>query len=208
MKKQSSAVSEIVRHGYNQLAYAYAATRSFSQDDNDLDAFVQNLPRGARILDLGCGCGVPIAAKLVSRGYSVIGLDLSPVQVRLARKNVTGGYFAIRDLRTLQPNEFKVDGIVSFHTLFHVPRVEQARLLKTLQTFLPKNAPLLVTFGTSNWEGIEESINGVPMYWSQLLPKENRSNVVKAGFDIVFDRLDETLPLSYQCILAHAKFAK
>jgi SAM-dependent methyltransferase len=36
------------------------------------------LPRGARILDLDCGTGVPIAARLAARGLEVFGIDSFP----------------------------------------------------------------------------------------------------------------------------------
>jgi len=39
------------------------------------DRFVQSLPVGARVLDLGCGGGIPIAAILIGQGFEVTGVD-------------------------------------------------------------------------------------------------------------------------------------
>jgi len=45
------------------------------------------MPTGGRILDVGCGDG-STARLLVDAGHEVVGLDLSPAMVELARRNV------------------------------------------------------------------------------------------------------------------------
>ncbi|HWW53978.1 MAG TPA: hypothetical protein VNY84_09420, partial [Acidimicrobiales bacterium] len=48
----------------------------------------RRLQPGARILDVGCGAGVPIASRLTGLGHGVVGLDLSVAQLVLARGHV------------------------------------------------------------------------------------------------------------------------
>lgn len=67
----------------------------------------RSFPRGARLLDLGCGTGID-AAYLAARGYAVTALDASPAMVvraneRLRRAAVEGRAFnvAIQDLEQL-----------------------------------------------------------------------------------------------------------
>jgi ubiquinone/menaquinone biosynthesis C-methylase UbiE len=45
-----------------------------------------SLPKGAKILDLGCGAGVT-SAKILQRGYSVVGIDVSQKLLDIARTN-------------------------------------------------------------------------------------------------------------------------
>jgi 2-polyprenyl-3-methyl-5-hydroxy-6-metoxy-1,4-benzoquinol methylase len=40
------------------------------------------------VLDLGCGCSVPLARSFANMGYAVTGVDLSDVQIRRARQLV------------------------------------------------------------------------------------------------------------------------
>jgi SAM-dependent methyltransferase len=49
--------------------------------------------RGGLVVDLGCGSGI-WAAELISRGYDVRGVDISPDMVKLARKRAPAGTFA------------------------------------------------------------------------------------------------------------------
>src|SRR6266446_7030623 len=57
-----------VRESYNRIAAAYLSSRRRDSPDVALlDDLVVRLPR-ARVLDAGCGAGVPIAQKLAAEG--------------------------------------------------------------------------------------------------------------------------------------------
>jgi SAM-dependent methyltransferase len=47
------------------------------------DLFIDTLPKGAGVLDLGCGSGRPIAQHIVERGLHVTGVDSSPTMISL-----------------------------------------------------------------------------------------------------------------------------
>jgi SAM-dependent methyltransferase len=53
--------------------------------------------RGSLVVDLGCGSGV-LAGELSKNGYLVIGVDISPEMVRLARDQVPGASFIVQSL--------------------------------------------------------------------------------------------------------------
>ena len=59
------------------------------------------LPAAARVLDAGCGCGVPVARDLVAAGHHVTGVDVSAVQIDRARRLVPAAEFVRADLTTL-----------------------------------------------------------------------------------------------------------
>ena len=48
------------------------------------------LARGSHVLDLGCGTG-SLTIRLARRGYSVVGVDLSPDMLTLAKRKATPG---------------------------------------------------------------------------------------------------------------------
>jgi SAM-dependent methyltransferase len=49
-----------------------------------VDLILAGLPSGAKVLDLGCGTGNPIARHIVQRGYRVMGVDQSKEMLRIA----------------------------------------------------------------------------------------------------------------------------
>ena len=76
---------EIVRRGYDALSYLYRGdTEEPDHYATWLAQLQERVPTGGAVLDLGCGCGVPLARDLASRGYTVTGVDLSAVQVERA----------------------------------------------------------------------------------------------------------------------------
>src|SRR5215475_5271846 len=70
--------SDLVRRGYDALSYHYrrndAAEGRYAPWIVDLKA---RLPAAGAVLDLGCGCGVPVARSLAAAGYPVTGVDIS-----------------------------------------------------------------------------------------------------------------------------------
>jgi SAM-dependent methyltransferase len=50
-----------------------------------VDKILEGLPPQAKILDLGCGTGNPIAKHIVERGFRVVGVDQSIKLLEIAR---------------------------------------------------------------------------------------------------------------------------
>ncbi len=77
---------------------------------SDLAAIVQHVPRGARVLDIGCGDGTLMAALRDKRGVDARGMEISPEKVQLC---VAKGLSAIqgdanRDLEYYPDGSFDV----------------------------------------------------------------------------------------------------
>jgi ubiquinone/menaquinone biosynthesis C-methylase UbiE len=82
--------AEIIARGYDQVADKYEALESVDAPWPRLGRvrmFAGDLPRGSRILDIGCGNGVPATQELALR-HEVTGVDISEEQVARARRNV------------------------------------------------------------------------------------------------------------------------
>jgi 2-polyprenyl-3-methyl-5-hydroxy-6-metoxy-1,4-benzoquinol methylase len=92
---ERAQLRDLVRRGYDAISEAYRdddgranassaeSTTAYADWFDDLACL---LPRAARVLDLGCGAGVPGARELASRGFAVTGIDISPVQIERARR--------------------------------------------------------------------------------------------------------------------------
>lgn len=62
------------------------------------------LPRGARVLDAGCGTG-RIAAALHERGHAVVGVDVDPALIEAAEADYPGPRYLVGDLSELDLGE-------------------------------------------------------------------------------------------------------
>ena len=62
---------------YDLIADWYRRDRGNSVGVREALAAVSSLPHRARILDVGCGNGVPVTDALVTAGYRIVGLDSS-----------------------------------------------------------------------------------------------------------------------------------
>jgi ubiquinone/menaquinone biosynthesis C-methylase UbiE len=69
------------------------------------------LPKGSKILDVGCGTG-HLAAELARRGYDTWGTDLSAGMVEYARTNYNQDRYQVGDIEKIPFPENFFDGIV------------------------------------------------------------------------------------------------
>ncbi len=112
--------------------------------------------RGARILDAGCGTGA-LAFELAKRGASVVGVDVSPTLVSLARERAPvfagsgSATFSAGDM--LDPTLGKFDYVVAMDSLIHYEGADIARIVSDLAertrsaivfTIAPRTAALSV----------------------------------------------------------------
>ena len=86
------------------------------------------IPPGARVLELGCGAGIPMTAALAD-GRDVTGVDISATQIGLARANVPGATFLQADMTAVAFPPASFDAVVAFYSLTHVPRDDVPPLL-------------------------------------------------------------------------------
>ncbi|MBI4172502.1 MAG: class I SAM-dependent methyltransferase [Actinobacteria bacterium] len=105
-----------VQAGYDAMAEHYLVWGGEIEGDRRhrfLDEFARRLPDGARVLDLGCGAGIPTTKQLAGR-FAVVGADISEAQLRLARANVPNATFIHGDFAELHFVDEEPEGEVAF----------------------------------------------------------------------------------------------
>lgn len=129
-----------VRAAYDAAAEDYAA--AFGQDlvnlpvdRSILDAAVEHLIGRAPVLDVGCGPG-QICRYLASRGAPVIGVDLAPRMLAVARQHDPGVGLVCADMRALPFGPRTCSAAVLFYSLQHVPRAHLRSVLSELRRVL------------------------------------------------------------------------
>jgi SAM-dependent methyltransferase len=96
------------------------------------------LPKGARILDAGCGPGHH-AQHLSQQGFDVLGIDLSSSMLRIARRKVLNVEFRLMDARDLRLGVATVDAVWCAAMALHVPREEVLSMLRCFRSVLGIN---------------------------------------------------------------------
>ncbi|MFH1244294.1 MAG: class I SAM-dependent methyltransferase [bacterium] len=190
----------IVRAGYDKMARQYLDQRGRLKTNKYVHRLIKYLPRQATILDLGCGAGIPVDDILLKAGHSVVGIDISSQQIKLARKNCPQGEYIVRDINELKPREYQAQAVISFYTMFHLPRTQHAKLLQIMASYLPSGGMLLLTMGDREFEG-EHVLCNEPMWSSQWGTAKNHQLVEQAGFRIILEEIDGSGGERHQLIL-------
>lgn len=177
----------LVARGYDTIAERYLAW-SATVGDNERERYTQllldALPAGADVLELGCGAGVPTTKRLAAQ-FAVTGIDVSPRQIALARRNVANATFAVGDMTALISPPASFDAVCAFYAITHVPRDEHAGLLMKIASWLRPGGLFVASFSNGGTIGeIEDDWLGAPMYFSGYDAETNRRLVREAGFVI------------------------
>ena len=161
-----------------------------------LDRFCEKLSNNAKVLDLGCGSGVPIARYLSEKGCAITGVDSSEVMLEMAQQNFPvekypNHRWILGDMRNVQLNENVshntdsiFDGILAWDSFFHLTADDQRQMFTQFQRFSKIGTMLMFTSGPSDGEAIGEMF-GEALYHASLSPDEYRELLAQHDFQVV-----------------------
>jgi len=188
---KNKKLKEIVRQGYNKASQAYRTEDQNIEAQNKYllwaDMATAKLNDNDKILDLGCGCGLPFD-RYLSKKYRITGVDISEEQIRRAKKYIQDATFICCDMSAIDFNESVFDAIVSLYALIHIPIGEQPLLFLKIHKWLKVNGIFLAIVGAVSWTGYEENwleVSGVKMYWSHGDFDYYKKLYSKNGFTII-----------------------
>lgn len=141
--------------------------------------------RPARVLDLGCGSGLPTAKQLLDAGIDVVGIDESAVMLELAREQAPGGTYLHRDLRDDTSDLGLFDAAVAFFSLIMLSKQDIPGLLARLHGQLTGPRLLQVSMVLGDFDRFPISFLGVPTQVCAYPPDELRQVVGDAGFETI-----------------------
>ena len=176
---------EIVEKGYDEVAERYLKSKNettliFAKE------LEKHLKPGAKVLDAGCGPGIPIA-KYLSEKFEVYGIDISEKQIELAKKLVPNAKFRKADMNASGFERETFDGIICMYALIHVDRKKHLEILKEFYNLLKSPGYLMICMGLEDFEGEEEYL-GTKMYWSHFGRNTNLELLKKVGFEIIWKK--------------------
>ena len=176
---------KVVIDGYNRCSTAYAKVRN-QEIEPSLSLLTDTLMnKDAKILDIGCGNGIPVSKILSS--YKVTGIDISKKQIAQARSKVPNAQFICTDIMEFDFKHSYWDAIVSYFTIFHLRKNEQLQLFDKMAKGLRLGGYFLLTLTLRNEQGYtEDDFFGVKMFWENYSLKEYEKIFTAKGMKILY----------------------
>ncbi|MEV4620330.1 class I SAM-dependent methyltransferase [Asanoa sp. NPDC049573] len=140
-----------IRATYDAVAAAYdAALRDELTgkpvDRALLDVLLELSP--GIVADVGCGPG-HVTRYLAARHRAVVGVDLSPAMVEIARGAAPGLSFEVGSMLDLPVADDAWSGIVAFYSIIHLTPAERASAFRSFARVLAPGGWVLVSFHVS-----------------------------------------------------------
>ena len=136
-------------HGYESVAAAFLAGRgrapSTAIGARLVREWARTLPRGAAVIDVGCGSGLPITKALVSEGLNVYAIDAAPSLVEAFRHNLPETPVACEPVEESSFFNRRFDGVLAWGLMFLLMPEAQRSLIRSMADILVPGGRLLCT---------------------------------------------------------------
>ncbi|KAK3117815.1 hypothetical protein LTR53_000503 [Teratosphaeriaceae sp. CCFEE 6253] len=178
------------------------------------------LEPGSRVLDVGCGTGVPVSQMLAEAGMKVTGIDIAPKMVELAKSKVDGD-FEVADLLEYQP-QGTFDGIFIIYSQLSLSYADvHAMAFRLAKSLAPgglmavgqEAAECHVPNHHPRWDVTHSYVEDFNLpFWGKpfntlLLSRQGQQTFLKSmGLEIVSETLDTFQPDNPACDPEHQQY--
>ncbi|MFF0156075.1 class I SAM-dependent methyltransferase [Streptomyces sp. NPDC005263] len=175
----AAVLFDALGHDYEK-AFAHAPAHLSA-----LEWLIERLPPAARTLDVGSGTGRPTAAALIEAGHSVLGVDISPVMIEIATRQVPEAEFRCGDIRELPLEADSFDGVCVFFSLLQMTRAEQSAVTRRLASALKPGGHLVLATVPADVEDVELVFMGQPVRATSFAERDIPGIVEAAGLTVL-----------------------
>jgi len=185
-----------VRAAYDSVARAYDAQLGAELDGKPLDrallgAFVELVGAG-RIADVGCGPG-HVTRFLAARHSEVVGIDLSPGMIAVARERAPELAFAVGSMLHLPASGGAWAGVLSLYSVIHLTPDERATACREFARVVRPGGWVLLAFHVSSAEFAAGEVNHLTSWFGEsvqldgyfLDPSDVVADLESAGFTVM-----------------------
>ena len=188
----------IVADGYDRMGSAFLDWSSRCSTETRrwfLDEALARLGEGSSVLELGCGPGTEAA--MLSDGRRYVGIDLSRVQLSIARQRVPNATFVRGDFTSMAFRPASFDGVVAFHVFMHVPQEELEETFERIHAWLRPGGWVMLSISTIEaGDRVEEWLD-VPMFFARFMPGLSERLLREAGFSIEMSEMRDEVEDRY-----------
>jgi SAM-dependent methyltransferase len=151
-----------------------------------LRRFAAGLKPGSLVCDAGCGpCG-HISRFLSELGLNVIGVDISPRCIALAREEQPGIRFEVMDLGCMSIKDGSLDGLIAYYSLHYQPAALLVGVVQEFARVLRPGGKILLVAKQGEGEGwIADPLGGGRnVFWKAFQAEELRAMLSSCDFQI------------------------
>jgi SAM-dependent methyltransferase len=172
-----------VAEQYTEQFFGELGRKPFDRDL--LDRYADTVRGHGKVCDLGCGPG-HVARYLRARGVEVVGVDISPRMVEVARQLNPGIPFDQGDMRALDVPDSSLAGVVAFYSIIHLARSVVPRALDEMMRVLRPGGVALISVHGGEGELHADEFLGqtVSIDASLFQPPEMKTLAEGAGFKV------------------------
>ena len=183
--------------GYDALADAYMRARSADIGAATVREWCRTLSPGSAVLDLGCGNGIPISSVMIESGFTVYGVDASPVMIRAFQERFPQAHVECCAVEDSTLFERTFDGVIAWGLLFLLPPEVQTSIIAKVAKVLKPGGRFLFTAPQAavQWNDVMtdgESVSLGAEAYEALLGAH--------GFSLIDKAFDEGENYYYLCI--------
>jgi len=180
-------ISEINRKAWNQIVTdGKTIHTSLGKYESELlDLFIKNIPKNGKVLDLGCGTGIPISKIIYDSNLNVTGVDVSDNMIKIFKNNFPKATaFRMPMTEIIWGNKF--DGIVSSYSLLCLPLDEFPLMASKIYKALKRGGYFLLFLNEGDSkEGQVQEVQGQQMFSTGVSEKEIRDIFESRGMEII-----------------------
>jgi ubiquinone/menaquinone biosynthesis C-methylase UbiE len=136
--------------------------------------------------------GDGVKTRRLAERFEVVGVDIAPEQLRLARAAAPEVTFVEADFTELDFPPESFDAVTAFYSFMHIPRDRHLETFGTVLGWLKPDGLFLAPLSTTGGPDRIENWLGVDIFFSGFDFETNRRLVRKAGFELL---IDEVIPM-------------
>ncbi len=174
---------------YNKLGIKYL-NDSLKVAPPERDFFISLLPKGAHILDVGCGGGRD-AKYFVKKGFKVTGIDASKVLIDIAKGEVPKAKFKKMDILKLDFPKNSFDAIWGEAVILHLKRKDVPKALRNFYNVLKLGGSIYLSVKKGKGEDyVKEKLSGgYERFYTYFNKKELIDFFKETGYKIMYSKI-------------------
>ena len=200
-----TAVNSGVRAAYDAIARAYDAQFAGELTGTFLDrallTALAELAGPGTLADVGCGPG-HVSRYLAARHAGVIGIDLSPGMIAVARERAPALPFTVGSMLQLPVADGAWAGAIALYSIIHLTAGERAAACREFARAVRDGGWVLISFHIDSPEFASGDVNQITEWFGEpvhlegffLAPDQVVHDLEAAGFAVVSTVIRQPLP--------------